>query len=93
MTEQLRLHLPAPRSFVWCVHCLGFHERAYHDRAWRAQNAGDRDAVAIYTRPPRPLVAANPPHQTILLRVGLRDVRVTLPASPVLRPPRVLRLN
>src|SRR5947208_2567963 len=51
--QQLRLHLPAPLSFVWCVHCLAFHEREWHDRTWQARNQGDRDAIAVYTRPPR----------------------------------------
>ena len=51
--QQLRLHLPAPRTFVWCVHCLAFHEREWHDQTWQARHEGDRDALAVYTRPPR----------------------------------------
>ena len=51
--SHLRLHLPAPLGFVWCVHCLGFHDGQFHDRAWRKYYQGDRDAFAVYTRPPR----------------------------------------
>lgn len=64
MSEQLRLHLPAPRSFVWCVHCLGFHERQFHTRAFQQYYRGDRDALAVYIRPPRS-VPANPPRERV----------------------------
>ncbi len=49
----LKLDLPAPRGFVYCAICTAYHDPTWHDVTWRERYRGDRDALAMYTRPPR----------------------------------------
>jgi hypothetical protein len=49
----LKLTLPAPAAYAYCAICAAYHDPRWHDVVWRARCRGDRDALAVYSRPPK----------------------------------------